>query len=361
MPYKVFPSEWDEASSLPKASSDGRLQAMAHSICCDIERLEQIVRTFDTHRHAYTSSDVIAEYRRVGTDSSFFSFMERTIARLCQLHRSSTAYNYQAALRRFRAFRRDDDIALAAFDHILAEDYEAYLKQHGLMPNSIAFHMKILRAVYNRAVEQEMIDNRRPFRTVFTGTEKTRKRAISLSDMKRLRGIDLSLAPHLAFARDMFMFLFFCRGMSFVDAAFLKKSDIKNGVLSYRRHKTNQPLYIKVEREMTEIINRYSLRGSLYLLPLINDFGDERKLYLAASHKINNSLRKIGTMLNLPIPLTTYVSRHTWATIAKRKNIPLSVISEALGHDSEKTTQIYLASIDTSVIDRANNLIIKGI
>ncbi len=287
--------------------------------------------------------------------------MESVIARLSQRGSLTTANNYRTTLMRLKKFRGGKDLRLSELNHVFMEDYAAFLKQEGLAPNSISFYMKILRAVYNRALEEELARDRRPFRTVFTGVEKTRKRAICIDDLKRIRDLDLSLYPERAFARDIFMFLFFCRGMSFVDAAHLKKSNIQNGVLSYRRRKTNQPLHIKLEREMEEIIVRHSPPGSPYLLPLINDKGNTRQQYAAIIHKINRSLNKIGTMLNLPIPLTTYVSRHTWATIAKRKNIPLSVISDALGHDSETTTQVYLASIDSSVIDKANSLIIKGL
>ncbi len=149
--------------------------------------------------------------------------------------------------------------------------------------------------------------------------------------------------------------------MSFVDAAFLRKSDISCGVLTYRRQKTNQLLHIKIEPEMREIIDRYSRQDSLYLLPLIYPLGDVRKQYEAALHRINDNLKEVGRMANLEKPLTTYVSRHSWATIAKYKNVSLPVISEALGHDSETTTQIYLSSIDRITIDKANRLIIDGL
>lgn len=222
--------------------------------------------------------------------------------------------------------------------------------------------MRILRAVYNRAVEQELIRDRKPFRTVFTGTEKTLKRAISINDIKHIKNLDLSLKPNIEFARDIFLFLFFCRGMSFVDAVFLKKTDIQNEVLTYRRHKTNQVLHIKIIKPIKELIDRYSSKDSPYLLPIIDcSVSDERKQYETALRRINNTLKIIADMVKLPVTLTTYVTRHSWATIAKSKNVPINVISDALGHDSIATTQIYLASIDTSVIDRANEMIIKDL
>lgn len=364
--YKVFPHEWDEEQSKPvPADNDGRtaiVQSITRKLRSDMERLEAIIKRFENGRRSYSSDDVVAEFRRVGGENTFFNFMENAIERLRQLNHIGTAKNYSAALGSFKRFRNNGDIQMEAIDHLLMEDYQAYLKSAGLTPNSISFYMRILRAVYNRAVEQGVTEDRRPFRTVFTGVEKTRKRAVSISDIKRIRDLDLSLKPNLEFARDLFLFLFLCRGMSFIDAAFLKKSDIQNGVLSYRRHKTGQSLHIKVLKQMEEIINRYSDNGSPYLLPVITRPGEDgRRLYETALRRVNKSLKIITEMIQLPVTLTTYVSRHAWATIAKSKNIPVNVISDALGHDSITTTQIYLASIDTSTIDRANELIIKDL
>ncbi|MBV4204647.1 site-specific integrase [Bacteroides salyersiae] len=364
--YKVFPREWDEEQSKPIAADNDERTAIVQSIIrklrSDMERLEAIIERFENGHSSYSSEDVVAEFRRTGGENAFFIFMENTIERLRQLNHSGTAKNYRAALGSFKRFRGNEDILMGMIDQMIMEDYQAYLKSAGLTPNSISFYMRILRAVYNRAVEQELTIDRNPFRTVFTGVEKTRKRAISISDIKRFRDLDLSLKPNLEFARNLFLFLFFCRGMSFIDAAFLKKSDIQNGMLTYRRHKTNQVLHIKIIEPIKELVDRYSSNDSPYLLPIITrPHCDERRQYETALRRVNKSLKIIAGMVKLPIPLTTYVSRHAWATIAKSKNIPVNVISDALGHDSIATTQIYLASIDTSTIDRANELIIKDL
>lgn len=364
--YKVFPCEWDEEQSKPvPVVENGRMTAVksiTQRLHRDMERLVRIIERFDSLNRSYSSDDVVAEFRRTGREDTFFYFMENVIIRLKQLKHTGTANNYRAALSSFKRFRDNEDIPMEAIDHITMEDYQAFLKSAGLTPNSISFYMRILRAVYNRAVEQELAKDRRPFRTVFTGTEKTLKRAISISDIKRIRDLDLSSRPNLEFARDIFIFLFFCRGMSFIDAAFLKKTDIQNGVLTYRRHKTGQLLHIKIINEIRDLIERYSIGDLPYLLPIIiNPDSDERKQYEAALRRINNALKIIAEMIKLPVSLTTYVSRHAWATIAKSKNVPINVISDALGHDSIATTQIYLASIDPATIDRANELIIKGL
>ena len=175
--------------------------------------------------------------------------------------------------------------------------------------------------------------------------------------------MDLSGSPQAAFARDIFMFSFFTRGMSFVDMAYLKKSDVSDSTLTYRRRKTGQSLSIGWEQQMQAIVDRYATeKTTSYLLPLITrKDGTERTQYESKMQQVNRHLKKIGQQLGLPIPLTTYCARHSWATIARDKNVPLAVISEALGHDNEQTTRIYLDSIRPSVVDDANRMIIEGL
>lgn len=160
----------------------------------------------------------------------------------------------------------------------------------------------------------------------------------------------------------MFLLSFYLRGMSFVDMAFLKKSDLKDGYIVYRRRKTGQQLIIEWTSEMQMVLDKYPENESCYLLPIIRNTGsNERCTYRNVGYNINHNIKKIAEMVGVTIPLTLYVARHSWASAAKAKGIPLSVISEGMGHDSEATTQIYLASLDTSVIDKANNLILESL
>lgn len=186
------------------------------------------------------------------------------------------------------------------------------------------------------------------------------KRAVSIEVIRQIRDLDLTLHPSMEYARDMFLFSFYTRGMSFVDMAFLLKKDLQNGVLTYRRHKTNQLLFIKWEKQMQEIIDKYDTSNTNYLLPIIrNKDQNDRKQYENECHRINRNLKKIGKLINLSIPLTTYVARHGWASIAQKEEIPIATISKAMGHDSEKTTRIYLDSLDTSIVDKANSTILN--
>ena len=222
--------------------------------------------------------------------------------------------------------------------------------------------MRILRAVYNRAVEKDLTTNLNPFKHVYTGIDKTIKRAIPLKAIKQIKSLDLSLQPSLDFARDMFLFSFYTRGMSFIDMAYLKKKDLSNGILSYRRRKTGQQLFIRWEKCMQEIVDKYDNPQSEFLLPIIKRADKDNRLqYQSALRFVNNHLKSVVALLNIGITISMYTARHSWASIAKSKNIPISVISEGMGHDSEMTTQIYLASLDNAVVDRANAQILKDL
>lgn len=170
----------------------------------------------------------------------------------------------------------------------------------------------------------------------------------------------MSLQPTLDFARDMFLFSFYTLGMLFIDMAYLKKKDLANGILSYRRRKTGQQLFIRWKKCMQEIVKKYENPLSEYLLPIIKPMnGYERKQYQNAMYLIIRKLKEICTMVGVQLPLTMYVARLSWASVAKNKNVSISVISEGMGHDSEMTTQIYLASLDTAIVDKANSMILN--
>ncbi len=281
---------------------------------------------------------------------------------LKRLGKIRTSETYTSTLNSFMRFMEGRDIPPCDMDSDLMIAYEAWLKSGGVSMNTISFYMRNLRAVYNRAVEKELVIQRFPFRHVYTGVERTTKRAVPLRAIKQLMTLDLSLHPAKRFARDMLLLSFYTRGMSMIDMVFLKKKDLNNGILSYRRKKTGQQLFVKWEPCMQEIVDRYNIPGSPYLLPIIARPGmDERKQYINASHRINRYLKAIGKELGLSVPLTHYVARHSWASAARSKNIPISVISESMGHDSENTTRIYLTTLDTATIDKANRLILNSL
>ena len=372
--YKVFPSEWDESRSMVTTNQKSERKAFILSIRerirWDVERLNKIDKKLDANGLSYTADDVIDEFNRYANEYSLFNFMESIIVKLKQNGKVRTSETYKSALSSFKKFlarqsskdnyRQDEDIMLDCLTSEIMEAYEAWHKSRGVAPNTISFYTRILRAVYNRAVEDDIIENRNPFKHVYTGVDKTVKRALSLPVIKKIKALDLSLNASLDFSRDMFLMSFYLRGMSFIDMAFLKKSDLKNGYVTYRRRKTGLQLIIEWTKEMQIILDKYPENATEYLLPIIKNPGtNERCTYRNMGYNINHNLKKIAKMVGVQIPLTLYVARHSWASAAKAKGIPLSVISEGMGHDSEATTQIYLASLDTSVVDRANSIILN--
>lgn len=361
--YKVFPHEWDDKQSSPVVTSAGEraviVQVVTQRIHQDMNRLDKIINGLNCGKREFATDEIVKLFHETEREASFFEFMEEVILQLERLGKERTAENYTTALNSFKRFRNGNDITLNEIDSDLMTEYEAYLKSHGVAMNTVSFYNRILRAVYNRAVEKEITVQRYPFKHVYTGIDKTVKRALPLKIIKRIKELDLSFKSSLDFARDMFLFSFYTRGMSFIDMAYLKKKDLQNGILSYRRRKTGQQLFIKWEKSMQEIIDKYPTNANGYLLPIIKTDRNERLQYRNALRLVNNKLKEISLSTGLQTKLTMYVSRHSWASIAKSQNIPLSVISAGMGHDSENTTQIYLASLDNSTIDKANDLILK--
>lgn len=363
--YRIFREEWDSGKHAVTITTGGReafLRTVRDSMARDLKRLNTVFEKLGSNGGNFTADDVVAKFQEPADEPCFSGFMEEVIARLERLGKTRTSETYTAALNSFMRFREGRDIPLDEISPDLMEEYEAYLKGCGVSLNTVSFYNRILRAAYNRAVEKGLTPQRHPFRNVYTGMEKTVKRAIPFEAVRRIKGLDLSLKPAPDFARDMFLFSFYTRGMSFVDMAYLRKSDLKNGILSYRRKKTGQQLHIRWERCMGEIVEKHPNVATEYLLPVITDpTASERRQYENALHLVNRKLKRVAEMAGISVPLTMYVARHAWASIAKSKNIPLPVISEGMGHDSETTTQIYLASLDTSVIDEANKLILNDL
>lgn len=264
-----------------------------------LARIESLIDTGAVRLRTESGQTAVTERK------SFFSYMKIAALELRRSGNLRTSETYTAAMNSFRKFLKGRDIMVDEIDSSIISSYESWLKDRGVCPNSTSFYMRNLRAAYNKAAAGGLTPQRQPFRNVYTGVDRTHKRAIPLETVRALRDMDLSGNPAGEFARDMFMLSFYTRGMAFVDMAFLRKTD---------------------------------LAGS-----------------------VNRSLKSIGRRLGLDIPLTMYVARHSWASAARSRNIPLPVISEGMGHGSDTTTRIYLASLDNTIIDEANSMILGSL
>lgn len=364
--YHIFPFEWDKRQSTVKVNrlSNRRqlLESISEGVRTDVERLKKIIFRLDAAGLSYSTGEVIDEFKRFKFEYSLFNYMEKLIDKLKLNGRIRTSETYSATLRSFKKFRNGKDLMLDTLNSETMEAFEAWHQRRGVIPNTISFYNRILRAVYNRAVEDGGIENKRPFRHVYTGVDKTVKRALPIQEIKKIKVLDLSRTPELDYARDIFIMSFMLRGMSLIDMAYLQKSDRTNGYITYRRRKTGKQMTIGWTEEMQMIIDKYPSNKTHYLLPILYRYNNNDKTaYRKVFYFINNNLKKIERILNYDFRLTMYVARHSWASAARAKGIPLSIISEGMGHNSEKTTQIYLSNLDSSAIDKANSIILKSL
>lgn len=330
--YHVYPEEWDASRSMvtttPESVRRSYILSVRQHILWDMERLMKIEDRLDSNGMGYSLKDIIDEFGRYASEYTLFNYMEKVIASLKKNGKIRTAENYRSALHSFKRFNGGNDMMLDNITPETMQAYEGWMQNRNLLSNTTSFYMRIFRAVYNRAVADEIITDRHPFRKVYTGVSRTVKRALPIGAMRKIKNLDLGEDPKLEYARDMFMLSFFLRGMSFIDMAYLRKTDLCGGKLTYRRSKTGQTLNIKWTAEMQQIVDKYPENDAGYLLPIImrtnvNPYYEYHRI----SDFINRRLKAIGQMANLAVPLTMYVARHTWASVAKLKGIPISLIS----------------------------------
>ena len=306
------------------------------------------------------------------TQICFFSYIDYLVQVLIMEGRVGTAQSYLKAKSSFLDFLLETNIGgtesiwIESIDNILIGRYNRYLLSRGLVRNSISFYNRVLRSIYNKAVKQYHLVDKRPFDQVYTGVDKTINRAIRESTIAKLLMLDLSYDKSLEMVRDLFVFSYAARGMAFVDIAYLKKANIHGDYISYCRKKTGARLEIKIESQIGRLIKKYTNPNSRYVFPILDDISsdDEQEVYRHYQSKLasfNRKLKTLASMVDESLKLTTYVARHSWATAARNTNIPMSIISEGLGHKSERTTRIYLASFDGSLIDEANVKLLKRI
>ena len=358
----LHPQDWD-SNKAQIIFTDSTSYLLQCKIDRDLDRLKKIIYKIDAECANYTVNEIIEKFYQTTADYSITDFFTQQIQKLKNDNRRGTARNYSKTLKSLKAFMKNTDSTFNIVTEQFVESYNTFLIQRGVVRNTISFYMRIFRSVYNKAVTQKIIEQTFPFKNVYTGVDRTRKRAVTETVISQLLSIDLKKSKALQFARDLFIFSFYARGMAFVDIVYLKKSNIQNGYITYVRHKTGQELTIRIETRLQNIINQYEKKDSPYLFPILNT-EDENKAYSQyeiALNYYNRQLKRLSKLLEPNINLSSYTPRHTWATTARNKNVPLSIISAGMGHSSEKTTLIYLTKIDNSIIDEVNKAIIDSI
>lgn len=366
--YRILPTEWDDREGTVLIRGDdrrkNRLRLLRERVEWELRQRERAIRQTDGAPRGLTLDELCAAFGRLPPYRSVFVFLQEQVDRKVQASRRGTARTYDSAVRRFREFCRDVDLSFEAMTAGLMERYEGWLAARGLRRNTVAFYLRTLRTLYRRAEEEHVTVNEGIFDRVCTSFVKTAKRAVPEESLRAIRRLDLCDRPALSFARDMFMFSFYMRGMPFVDMAYLRKSDLRYGMVTYSRRKTRRQLTVEWEGEAERIVRHYAglTRDTPFMLPILKaDDGTAFNRVRYMEDYVNRHLKRVGEMAGLKMPLTTYVARHSWASLAQTLGVPVAVISEGMGHNSIKTTQVYLSTITTSAVNAANRMIIERI
>lgn len=293
------------------------------------------------------------------SDTSSFVCYIRKIAET--KGRYNTQRNYERVARAIEIY--DKDCTFETVDKKWIVSYIDHERGKGRKDNGIQTDLQILKFVFNRAIEDELTD-KFPFRGVSVKKEQTKKRCLSLEQLRAIR--DFKLTGKKAMYRDCFMLSFYLIGINISDLLFLPKTALKNGRIIYKRNKTGKLYDIKVEPEAMEIIARHKSRNKDRLLSFLEE-GDATITNTFANN-LTRHLRTIGekerhsyyvTVHPIEEGITSYWSRHTWATMASELDIPMEVIGRSLGHSlwDNAVTSTYI-KYDTKKIDEANRKVI---
>lgn len=315
------------------------------------------IDSYEAQGKEYTVNDF--SNRSAKSDTVYFlEYMDEQISEKHAAGLDGTADAYKSTRNSFFRFLKGKDVDVSEVTPKLIRLYADFVIGSGGSDNTVAYYMRNLKTIYNRIVTDGFKPTCNfPFKTIKTTISKTPKRAIPRDVLIMIANLNFHSIKekHLELARDIFMFSFYCQGTAFVDIIRLKKSNISAGNITFSRQKSKQPIRIAIFPQIEELINKYK-NDTEYVFPIL-DVDDPHPLYTQyklALQRINYALNIVGKRVGLDYPLTTYVARHTWATLVKELGIPISVISEGLGHSSEDMTRIYLKEFDNSVLDEVN-------
>ncbi len=377
--YRIHPREWDSTARrllIPFGRSDRarQLAEIESQMLCDIRRMDMVIGQL-REWGSFTADELISRYRATMRGNTLFAFSERLSSALDQKGNHRTAKAYRSSVARLRTFLGGRNITLDQLSAPLMAEFQQSLKDEGCSMNTVSFYMRMLRAIYNKALTEGRTPHRPDniFGGVYTGRTATRKLALTADDLTRLSALDPTVAgsgkrqelpQHLAQALAMFLFCYHARGMCFVDMAHLRKSDLRDERISYHRHKTGQRIELRVLPVMRRIIDWFAPRtvGSEYVFPILTDPDKDLTLQYESGLRLQNQrLKKVAARCRINKRFSSHSARHSWATVAKGAGLPLAVISEGLGHTNQRTTEIYLASLERSILDDATRLVSEAI
>ena len=361
-------SHWDFKKNQTKRNCPDR-EAILTVIERKSKQYREQITQFKAEGKDYTLETLVQRVENPVRQMNFGDYLEYCIDVLKAENRYGYARNLDELRTSILHFRKTLNFYFSDIDLRWLRGYELYLRGRGNRPNTIGIRMRALRMLYNRAITDKVVkrDNY-PFNDfkVSEFHEQTMKRAISKEDIKRIIDLDLRTvttcrSPYLQLGRDLFLFSYLSCGINLTDMVRIRYCDIFEGRLSYHRQKTGKLISFQLQPMALDIIAKYRKPDAApndYVFPIL-----DRRIHKTEVqkrdriHKVmkatNRALRRIGEVLDIPIDLTTYVARHSYATVLKRSGVSTAIISESLGHSSEKVTQIYLDSFENSQIDEA--------
>lgn len=294
----------------------------------------------------------------VDSDPYVYKFCEKIEEELFSAGKQSTSRTYRGFRHSIMKFK-SEDFRMSRVNFQFLKDFETHLYQRGVGPNGISVYMRSFRALINRAIKEDLFPQEKyPFKKYKIPKAPTKKRALTMDQIRQVLNADLSEVPHLIDTHNYLKFMLHMRGMNFHDMAKLKKENIQGDRIIYTRSKTGHVFDIEMSDEAKSIVDYYSRKTRVRIFPLIDEIEDENADFdikiRSQRSRINKHLKEIAKIIKLPVNLTTYVIRHTWASLAKFQGVSSHIISESLGHANLSTTETYLASFHHSELDKTN-------
>nr|WP_278582096.1 site-specific integrase [Bacteroides intestinalis] len=355
----VNPENWDFSKNQPKTECPNR-EYIELLIADKLKEYSAKIVELKATNQEFTSTTLVEKVcvNRVNR-KTVGDLFKAHINSLTSSGRKSYALSIKQLYNSLIEFNVHLDIPFAEMDIAWLRRYEAFLRRKGLAENTIGIRFRTLRSIYHVAIEEDAVSAELyPFKKLKVSKlhQETAKRALSKEDIERVLSYK-STNRYMRFPIDIFAFTYYCGGINFVDIAHLTKDNIMDGRLIYKRQKTKKLIKIPLQPQAVALIEKYSSNDSQYLFPILSDFHktdiqQANRIHKVIS-KVNERLKQIGNTLNLPITLTTYVARHSQATVMKRAGVSTAVIREIMGHSSERVTQIYLDSFDNEQVDNA--------
>lgn len=355
----VLCSQWDFAKNQPKPNCPHK-EEIEKIIADKIRDYRERVIGFKAENKEYTAITLKEHISKPVKTVTVGELFEQIIQELRDERRSGYATSVEQVWRSLLKFNKHLNIFFSDMDHLWLRRYELWLRRQGRAENTIGIRFRTLRMLFNQAIERGYAKMEQyPFKSYKVGKlhEETQKRAISKAEVKAV--MDFPCEGRNFYTRlaiDLFSFSYLMGGINFVDMANLTPQNIIDGRLVYRRQKTGKLLNLPLQERAKMIIAHYSSESG-YLFTIYTREHKTVQQKLNRHHKVitkvNRALAGIGKELKISVKLTTYVARHSYATVLKRSGVPTSIISESLGHSSERVTQIYLDSFENERMDEA--------